>query len=147
LGVHLHTLCFHGHSGHRRLRVAASFCEQACVTVFDKRSFGNEGKSSSTLKAVREGQARIKKRQSKLNMQAPRMILGSYANRVPRRSRRILAFFPLRCSLRDRYEISVSSYGAIRTDCIVPFSVERVGTFWRLARLRGGSVQWATSKS
>jgi hypothetical protein len=30
--------------------------------------------------------------------------------------------------VRDRYEISVSSYGAIRTNCIVPFSVERVGT-------------------
>src|SRR5271167_2500857 len=29
---------------------------------------------------------------------------------------------------RDRHEISVSSYGAIRTNCIVPFSVERVGT-------------------
>jgi len=29
--------------------------------------------------------------------------------------------------LRDRHEISVSSYGAIRTNCIVPFSVERVG--------------------
>jgi hypothetical protein len=31
-------------------------------------------------------------------------------------------------TLRDRHEISVSSYGAIRTNCIVPFSVERVGT-------------------
>src|SRR5271165_5137640 len=30
--------------------------------------------------------------------------------------------------VRDRHEISVSSYGAIRTNCIVPFSVERVGT-------------------
>src|SRR5271166_4613010 len=31
-------------------------------------------------------------------------------------------------ALRGRHEISVSSYGAIRTNCIVPFSVERVGT-------------------
>src|SRR5258705_4883743 len=30
--------------------------------------------------------------------------------------------------LRDCHEISVSSYGIIRTNCIVPFSVERVGT-------------------
>ena len=30
--------------------------------------------------------------------------------------------------LRDRHEISVSSYATIRTNCIVPFSVERVGT-------------------
>src|SRR4029077_19281510 len=29
---------------------------------------------------------------------------------------------------RDCHEISVSSYGTIRTNCIVPFSVERVGT-------------------
>src|SRR5271165_4420299 len=31
-------------------------------------------------------------------------------------------------TLRDCNEISVSSQGAIRTNCIVPFSVERVGT-------------------
>ena len=30
--------------------------------------------------------------------------------------------------VRDCHEISVSSYGTIRTNCIVPFSVERVGT-------------------
>ena len=30
--------------------------------------------------------------------------------------------------LRVRHEISVSSYAVIRTNCIVPFSVERVGT-------------------
>src|SRR5208337_4926030 len=30
--------------------------------------------------------------------------------------------------VRDRHEISVSSYATIRTNCIVPFSVERVGT-------------------
>ena len=30
--------------------------------------------------------------------------------------------------LRARHEISVSSYAVIRTNCIVPFSVERVGT-------------------
>src|SRR5271165_5442546 len=30
--------------------------------------------------------------------------------------------------LWDRHEISVSSYATIRTNCIVPFSVERVGT-------------------
>jgi hypothetical protein len=30
--------------------------------------------------------------------------------------------------LRDRHEISVSSYATIRTNCIVPFSVEGVGT-------------------
>src|SRR4029077_1793313 len=28
----------------------------------------------------------------------------------------------------DCHEISISSYGTIRTNCIVPFSVERVGT-------------------
>src|SRR6266478_1570317 len=31
-------------------------------------------------------------------------------------------------SVRDCHEISVSSYGTIRTNFIVPFSVERVGT-------------------
>src|SRR6266404_8579563 len=31
-------------------------------------------------------------------------------------------------AVRDCHEISVSSYGTIRTNCIVPFSVERVGT-------------------
>ena len=30
--------------------------------------------------------------------------------------------------LRERHEISVSSYATIRTNCIVPFSVERVRT-------------------
>ena len=30
--------------------------------------------------------------------------------------------------VRDRHKISVSSYATIRTNCIVPFSVERVGT-------------------
>jgi len=36
--------------------------------------------------------------------------------------------FPEVKEVRDCHEISVSSYGAIRTNCIVPFSVERVGT-------------------
>ena len=31
-------------------------------------------------------------------------------------------------ALRERHEISVSSYATIRTNCIVPFSVERVRT-------------------
>src|SRR5258707_15853533 len=31
-------------------------------------------------------------------------------------------------ALRARHEINVSSYAVIRTNCIVPFSVERVGT-------------------
>ena len=30
--------------------------------------------------------------------------------------------------VRERHEISVSSYATIRTNCIVPFSVERVRT-------------------
>src|SRR5271165_528581 len=47
-------------------------------------------------------------------------------------SRGALAFGPhwqrRHRTVRDRHEISVSSYATIRTNCIVPFSVERVGT-------------------
>src|SRR5271165_1807648 len=72
------------------------------------------------FKSIRHGWNRIKSELEKSD-------LTTY---LTRGSRRLLVPKPgggFRV-VRDRHEISVSSYATIRTNCIVPFSVERVGT-------------------